>query len=178
MNMKREQGYFRFAGISIIPVLAVLLISFSAIAGESRDPRNTGWYVVPGIKAELTEHGEENLQDDLCSINAIRRYLSANIIYPQAAAEAGHAGTIELYARLNNRGRIGDIVELQPGGDYIDIREIVIVADAPSGTEISESTRHESLVAESRRALTSLPRCDMQEIFGEVLKFTFKFVLK
>ena len=131
-------------------------------------------------RMRITEYnkGNEKTTDDLCSINAIRRYLAGKIKYPEAAAEAGQAGTVELYARINKHGLINEILELQPVRDYIEVNEIVISAALPVGTEITVSSRHASLVAESRRVLMALPRCDIQEIFDQTLKFTFKFVLQ
>ncbi|MFO7923895.1 MAG: hypothetical protein R6U58_09410 [Bacteroidales bacterium] len=133
---------------------------------------------VAGMKIIQSDQGTVNTDDDLCSVNAIRRYLAEQISYPGDAVEAGHAGTVELYARINRQGNVNEILELQPVQDYVEVDKIVIAGYAPAGKEICESSRHSSLVAESRRVVMSLPKCDIQEIYGKTLKLTFRFVLQ
>lgn len=134
--------------------------------------------VTGSTAATISEDAVTVSDDDLCSINAIRRFLAQNITYPKAAAEEGQAGTVELYARISNNGRVNEILELQPVRDYIELDEIVVVTYAPEGIRICQSARHTALIEESRRAVMSMPRCDIQEIFGQTLKFTFRFVLQ
>ena len=122
--------------------------------------------------------GSTENQDDLCSVNAVRRFVMCQISYPEDAVKSGYEGTIELYVRINFEGRVGQILTLQPVTDYVEIEEIVVSAEAPEGIDPVESSRHESLLSESRRVIMALPKCDIQEIYGQTLKFTFKFVLK
>ena len=154
----------------VIPVFTILLAVL--LAGQNTNAQDSPVYEKPVVREK------ENVTGDLCSISAVRRFLMNRAEYPDAALHAGKTGTIELYARINNEGRVNEILVLQPVRDYVEVDEIIITENAPAGKEITESTRHESLVAESRRALMELPKLDIQEIYGETLKITFKFVLR
>jgi hypothetical protein len=121
--------------------------------------------------------GQERV-DDLCNINAIRRHLASRIRYPADALSGSKYGTVELYVSFSSDGRVNEIQTLTPVRDYIEIQAIDIIESVPAGREIIESSRHESLLDESKRVVMSLPRCDIQDIFGKTLKFTFNFILK
>jgi hypothetical protein len=116
--------------------------------------------------------------DDLCNINSIRRHLAGRIRYPDNALKGSKYGTVELYVSFNSDGRVNEIQTLTPVRDYIEIQAIDIIESVPAGVEIIESSRHESLLDESKRVVMLLPRCDIQDIFGKTLKFTFNFILK
>ncbi len=180
MRDYKNTRYLRLSATSFAMSLSFILLTsiFPANGIFAQQLRSADDNSVPSPVITETFQAEKQKADDLCSVNAIRRYLARNIRYPEAAAEAGHAGTIELYARINNEGRVNEVLELQPVRDYIDVDEIVIVGYAPDDIETTISTRHAELIAESRRVVISLPRCDIQEIFGQTLKFTFKFVLQ
>ncbi len=180
MNIKKNTRYFWLAAIDFAPVFSImLLIALFAnnmiYAQESHPAVNNAAYST-GVAGSFTT--EQKQDGDLCSINAIRRYIARNIIYPESAIVAGHAGTIELYARISNEGNVNEVLELQPHSDYVVVDDIIIVENAPEGVKITNSTRHSGLIAESRRVVMSLPKCDIQEIFGQTLKFTLKFVLQ
>ncbi len=181
MRHVNSTRYFSIPATRIAVALTIIMLAAilpaKTISGQVLQP-DKDRSGLPAVAAESFKNDMENNADDLCSINAIKRHLSRNIRYPQAAVEAGHYGTIELYARMNNEGRVNEVLELQPVRDYIDVDELVIVGYAPDGIETTESTRHSELIDESRRVIMSLPRCDIQEIFGQTLKFTFKFVLQ
>ena len=179
--MKKTENKIRCGLITmtaIISVLALLLLTLPMNHAFAQDSRRISRDRAPGINKDNAVQAGETLSDDLCSINAIRRYLAGNLRYPSIAAEAGQTGIIELYARINSQGRVNEVLELQPVRDYVEVDEIVVVGYAPQGKEINESSRHESLIVESRRVVMSMPRCDIQEIFGKTLKFTIKFVLQ
>ncbi len=160
-------------------IFILFLAAFSLSAVDAQMTGEGPSQSVPGVAGSVISGVADTVSDDdLCSINAIRRFLAQNITYPVTATEEGQAGTVELYARISNNGRINEILELQPVLDYIELDEIVIVAYAPEGIRICQSARHTALIEESRRVVMSMPRCDIQEIFGQTLKFTFRFVLQ
>ncbi len=163
---------------SIIPVLFIFLAVFITQETFAQNPSPGNNPAAPDLKNHETYPGNEGMADDLCSISAIQRYLARQVRYPGAAVQDGHSGIIELYARMNNEGRVNELLLLQPGRDYVEVGEIVVTENVPAGVTITESSRHESLIAESRRVIMSMPKCDINEIFGQTLKFTFKFELK
>lgn len=163
--------------VSVIPVFTILLVVL--LAGQNTNAQDSPVFKKSAVRGGgVIGADKQNVTGDLCSISALRRFLINRTEYPDVALNAGKTGTIELYARINNEGRVNEILVLQPGRDYVEVDEIIITEKAPAGKEITESTRHESLIAESRRAVMELPKLDIQEIFGESLKITFKFVLR
>lgn len=163
---------------SIIPALIIFLAVFitQEISAQNPSPGNNP--ATQDLKNHKAYSGDESMDDDLCSINAIQRYLARQVRYPGVAVQDGHTGIIELYARINNEGRVNELLTLQPGRDYLEVGEVVVTENVPAGITIEESSRHESLIAESRRVIMSMPQCDIQEIFGQTLKFRFKFELQ
>ena len=116
--------------------------------------------------------------DDLSTIPSVHRFAAANISYPESAVKAGQKGKVILYARVNQQGRINEILELEPGSDYVALDEIVVIRDAPSDISITKLSRQEELICEGRRVIMALPRLDIPEIYGGVLKFSFRFELQ
>lgn len=172
-NIKRLIG---IAGMAVIQVFLFLAIvpSFGQQAGQESGIKS----LVPGLHSDNHVQFDEKSGDDICTINGIRRYLAGQIQYPETAANSGYSGVVELYARINNEGRVIELLALQPVSDYMEIDEIEVTGYAPPGQEIIESTRHESLLEESKRAVMTLPKCDIQEVYGKTLKFTFNYVLQ
>ncbi|MFO8067327.1 MAG: hypothetical protein R6U11_07075 [Bacteroidales bacterium] len=177
--MEHDKNLFSLNATVIPFFISLLLIAIVAGPQEvsAQEMEIKGKVSVPGQDMSGSDPVSQG-SDDLCSINAVKRYISSHINYPESAIEAGHAGTVELYARINNQGGVNEVLELQPVNDYIELEEIEIVEYAPAGQEIYNSSRHEKLLAESHRVITSLPQLDIPEIYGHTLQFTFKFVLK
>lgn len=173
-NIKNKTG--RITVLAVIPVFTLLLMASSVTYYGNLDPLVQEKPVVPGLNNVNT--GQESLSDDLSSINAVRRYLISQVSYPDEAVNEGHSGTVELFARINNEGRVNEILVLQPVRDFVDVEKIEVTDYAPAGQEITESSRHESLLTESKRVVMSLPKCDIDDLFGKTLKLTFRFVLK
>lgn len=155
-------------------LIAVISGSHEVIAQKIGKSSNLS---VPGLEMRGSDSGN-NASDDLCSINSVQRYLCRHISYPESAVENGHAGTVELYVRINNQGGVNEVLELQPVSDYFEVDEVVIIEHIPEKQEILKSSRHESLISEGHRVIMSLPRLDIPEVYEHTLKFTFKFILK
>lgn len=177
--MEHNKNSLRLNANAASLFISLLLIAFIAWSNEviAQEMEIKERVSAPGL--EMTGSDRVNqAPDDLCSINAVKRHISSHINYPESAVEAGYAGKIELYARINNQGGINEVLELQPVSDYIELEEIIIVEHAPPGQEIYKSSRHEKLLSEGHRVISLLPKLDIPEIYGHTLKFTFKFVLK
>jgi hypothetical protein len=112
---------------------------------------------------------------DLTTLQSIRRYASARANYPTSAIQAGQEGLVELYARVSHQGVITEIHNHQPNGHFHEVDEILVQARPPSGVNITVSTRHEELICEARRVISMLPALDMPDLFGGMLKFSFRF---
>jgi hypothetical protein len=170
-TMKRKNykhGYQR----PVFCLLSILLMLFFADARTvyAQDPGRS----CPGGDLQVREHNSA----DLTTLQSVRRHVAAHLTYPESSVKAGHSGLVELYARVGHRGVINEIHKHRPDGNYMEVDEIVIFADPPAGIEITESSRHEELVCEARRVIRLLPSLDMPEVFGGLLKFSFRFVLQ
>jgi len=179
MKSENSKSYTGIAKLAIIPVFTILLVSLSG--KETAIVRDTGREDVQIEAASnpgRTFTVSENMQDGLKSINDMRRFMADNFRYPREAAESGQMGRVGLYAVVDGDGDVGEVTELQPEGDYIDIDEIVIVGYGMEGIEPVESSRHQSLLSEGRRVVRSFPGLDIPEIKGRTIKLNIIFVLQ
>ena len=177
--MKRE-NITRFSGIArfaVIPVFAILLLSLSGketiiIQDQTKAEHGGSSQVMQSVAVV------ENSADELGSINGMRQYIAIHIRYPRDAAESGQTGTVELFARVSGNGIIDEVMEIQPEEDYLNIDEIVIVGYKPENVEAAEYSTHESLIAEGRRVIRSLPKLEIPELHDKIMKLKFRFVLQ
>lgn len=174
-GIKLFRLYSVFTPLIFSFLLIVAISGSQEVVAQEMDKTNS--LSAPGVELTGSDPGSK-VSDELCSISAVKRYLTNHISYPEGAVEEGHVGEVELYARINSQGGINEVLELQPVSDYIDVDEVVITEYAPQGQEILKSSRHESLISEAHRVIMSLPGLDIPEVYGQTLKFTFKFVLK
>ncbi len=176
-NDKSLNGITRFI---LIPLFAVFFICLTAAhhvtAQDDLSPSGGGAMELHAFASGIA--GDIQTSDDISTLQSARRFVIENISYPTSAVEAGHAGTVELYARVNSDGRINEVLKLQPVSNYVIIEEIEVRADASGDIQINEASRHDDLICEGRRVILALPRLNMPELHGGVLKFTFKFVLQ
>jgi hypothetical protein len=87
-------------------------------------------------------------------------------------------GRVELYAQVSQNGAIKEVLELQPEEGFVDIEEIVIVGYTDVEAEYTESSSHKSLIAEGRRLIESFPILEIPELYGQTMKFKFKFEIR
>jgi hypothetical protein len=176
-NYKSLNGILRFILIPLFPAFFICLTAAHHAAAQVDLPPSGG--TAAGLHAFVPGFdGDIQTSDDISTLQGVRRFVTENISYPASAVEAGHAGTVELYARVNSDGRINEVLKLQPVTNYVNIEEIVVRSDAAGAVQINEASRHEDLVCEGRRAILTLPRLNMPELHGGVLKFTIRFVLQ
>ena len=185
--MMKSTNKNRFAGLArlaLIPVLALLLASLSekeTVVIDDDLERNG-----KVAQAAMQPNGkEENPQDTLKSREEMLRYLSNNIKYPAEARKNGHIGTVVLFARVNQNGTIKDVLEINPEEGFVDSEDIVIVGytkaengttDAKSKPSVSYNLKN--LKPEGRRVIESFPVLEIPELYGQTLKFSFKFEIR
>jgi hypothetical protein len=162
-------------------LMPVLCLYFLVLSGNEIFPQDTKGLSTISDK-EMQTLGQlpqdRHKPDDLSTITSVQRFVSANISYPESAVKAGHKGKVILYARVNQQGIINEVLELEPGSDYVALDEVVIVRNAPPDISVTKSSRQEELVCEGRRVIMALPRLDIPEIYGGLLKFSFRFELQ
>jgi beta-lactamase regulating signal transducer with metallopeptidase domain len=188
--MMKSNRYTRFSGITrmaIIPVTAILLLSLSG--------KETVIVPVTEATSQIEMNApqqEDNMastinltQDEVDTVDSLRRFIAENIRYPREAAEAGQMGHVSLFASVNKEGNITDISTTEPDDDYVDIDEVVIVGytavrDGLPANEIElvESPDHETLITEGKRVINSFPEFNIPQLNGKTAKFNLRFVLQ
>jgi len=175
--MMKSNNFNRFAGIAklaLIPVLGLLLLSLSekqAVVVKDKSNRQ-------GVIQLAAHNVNYESQDTLRSQDEILRYISNNIKYPLEARKLGHIGVVVLYATVGRDGTIEEILEGHPGKQFVDIEDVTIVGyqnDEP--TKISYGSQ-EKLTAEGQRVIESFPPLEIPDLYGQTLKFKFKFLLR
>ena len=114
--------------------------------------------------------------NDLITIEEVGKYLQYYRRYPTDELMAGHTGTVELYARVNRNGWVEEVFEQPPSGNYIEIKDTVVMKLGGPKSPI-ESSKHEGLISAGYRSLLTLPRLDIPELQGKAIKVTFKWGL-
>jgi hypothetical protein len=163
--MMKSNRNNRFSGITrlaVIPVLAILLLSLSGketvITPESGNADS---------QIDITASQQDvsiSIQDEVESVQELRRFIAENIKYPREAAELGQMGHVSIFGGVKITGEIIEITQSEPDDAYVDIDEIVIVAYHSPETEPAESDDNEILIAEGRKIINSLPVLNIPEI--------------
>jgi hypothetical protein len=179
--MMKSNRNNRFSGITrlaVIPVIAILLLSLSG--KKTVIIHNTDVASTIDITASQQDVSSimNSIQDEIESVQELRRFLAENIRYPREAIELARMGHVSLFARMNTDGKIIEIMRSEPDGAFVDIDEIFIVSYQPPETEPAESDDNEILIAEGRKIINSLPVLNIPELQGTSAKFNFRFVLQ
>lgn len=125
------------------------------------------------LPPEITYPRQAN---ELANLDEVQKYLQHYIQYPEADAKAGHMGKVELYLRISRYGWPAEVYEHAPAGSYVEIKDPVLISHrGPNG--ITESSKHGGLIREGKLVLMSMPRLDMTELHGQIVKCNFNFML-
>lgn len=170
MEIKNYKHGYLLPVFRLLSILLMLSFPAPRTVYATQDPGGSD----PGGNPQVRDQNSA----DLTTVQSVRRHVSAHLTYPESSIQAGHSGLVELYARVGHRGVINEIHKHRPDGNYMEVDEIAIFVEPPAGIEITESSRHEELVCEARRVIRLLPSLDMPEVYGGLLKFSFRFVLQ
>ncbi len=177
MIMMNTQNRNRFAGLSrlaILPVFALLLLSLSGKKTVAISDSGSGM-------EQLSQQGQENPSDPINSIEGINKYLSKNLKYPHDARSAGLIGSVKLYARVSADGVIQEVLDVKPDEEYVAYDEVVIIGymgERSENLKKTKSYRHQTLLAEGKRVVESLPKLEIARFQGKLVQFIFKFDLR
>lgn len=177
MNARNQNQFAGIARLAVLPVVALLLVSLSG--KETIIVNDSGLGADKIIQTSKAKQETQN--DPIKSEEDMMKHLQRNLIYPLAARSAGEIGSIVLYAQVNPDGTIKEVLEVQPKEQFVEFEEIVIIGYTVEESEKikkTKSARHESLLEEGNRVINSLPKLDIPELQGGVIKFVFKFVIR
>jgi hypothetical protein len=163
--------------LMIITLNIILLFAFSE--KENIFSRNIEKNSIQADSDPLQQekNARPGLTDEIVNIDGIRKHLQSNIRYPADEAHAGHTGTVELYASVTREGWIEEVLERPPSANYIEIKDTIVMSIRGMFEPKSESSKHARLIKEGHRSLMSLPRLDIPEIQGGVIKVIFRWQL-
>ncbi|HLT07081.1 MAG TPA: M56 family metallopeptidase [Cyclobacteriaceae bacterium] len=162
--------YVTLARLALLPLISLLLLS---LAQKKTEVFETG--EKDGFEAKLSI---EPSQDVLNTVEELNQYLSRSIKYPLEAREAGHIGIISIYASLSESGMIKEVLDKKPEGQIVEHQEIVIIGYQNTDTTPITYGGKDVLLDEGRRVINSLPKLNISEFKGEVVKFKFKFLIR
>jgi len=107
----------------------------------------------------------------------LRKAIAAKIKFPIDAADLNSELSLSLYATISESGKITKITEqIAENEQYITVGEVVLEAQrVKSDVQKSENEYKELLGKEAKRVLEDLPRMEIPEWKGKVVKFQFIF---
>jgi hypothetical protein len=174
MKSKNKNKFNGIARLAIIPVVALVLFSFSGRETVMVNENQGGG--ASSINQSLAADKVKDLE--VKSIDDFRKFLAKNLRYPEDAATAGKAGHVKLYAKVSDKGLIEDVVEVQPKSDFTNIDEVVVTAYGKSIDKNEDSFIDESLKKEVQRLIKSSPKLEVPELFGKWIRVNIVFVLQ
>lgn len=177
MNSKNRNQFAGIARFAIIPVVALLLVSLS---GRETIILNDSGMGPDTIIQKV--NGEQAAQNDpIKSEEDIYRFFSKSLKYPAEARKAGQIGSVGLFAIVNPDGTINEVSEVQPEGHFVEFDEVVIVGYTSGESEkpkLNKSAKHEILIQEGKRVISTFPKLEIPALQGKVVKFTFEFKIR
>jgi len=177
----KSNHHNRLSGILlffIIPISVILLLSFSRKENFISRKIDNVSSLICSCPMQQEKNVVPGLTDDIVNIDGIIRYLQYYIRYPAVSLEAGHIGTVELYARVTRDGRVKEVLERPPSGNYIEIKDTIVMKILGWPNPTTESSNHARLIREGHRSLMALPRFDIPEIQEGAIKVIFRWELK
>ncbi|WP_162417740.1 M56 family metallopeptidase [Cyclobacterium roseum] len=174
MNAKNKNRFVSLSRLAILPVFVLLLVSLSGKETVAISDSGSGM-------EKLSQQVQENPSDSINSIEGINKYLSKNLKYPNDARSAGLIGSVKLYARVSPDGVIQEVLDVKPDEEYVAYDEVVIIGymgERSENLKKTKSYRHQTLLAEGKRVVESLPKLEITDFQGKLVQFTFRFDLR
>ena len=156
MNRSKSLPHTRWKIIAIIPVMAVLLLVFSDVSGGYLDQAlswgQPGRAMAGLLPAEASSEGTEGLQpaaytpqgqDDSVFVKvdvapsfiggqeALVKYISGNIHYPDEAKKQGIQGTVFVSFQINEKGKVTNGKVLRGIGSGCDEEALRVIMSMP-----------------------------------------------
>ncbi len=139
----------------------------------------------PGVEKQIASNQNMGTKasnnQKINSLQELSRFLSINMRYPQESRSAGEVGTVVLFARVNADGNIQEINDSPPIGEIKDLKPLSIYGYQNQETASiakNVSNDHERLIEECKRTIKIIPKIDISEVKGQVMKFEFHFDLR
>ncbi|WP_339901376.1 M56 family metallopeptidase [uncultured Cyclobacterium sp.] len=183
--------FTRIRKLAILPIFLILLAGLSEKTTTFKAPESQEM----GFKASETSKTKNTpSNNDINTIDDLSRYFSKSLKYPKEARKFGQVGSVTLYFKINNNGKLTGVYETQPSGevyyypdgslkrDPFKYKDIVVVGYGNNPLTnpilINESNQHSRLYEECKRVINDLPRLNIEELKGKTVEIEFRFKLK
>jgi hypothetical protein len=157
----------------LIPMilLAVLIFSNTTIAKEIKNALENKEVT---STTKLTKE-ETKITNDL----ELRKFIAKHIKYPVEARENKVQGKVEVFVKIDKKGKVGDFVNNPTPNSVMMLEEVVAVAYMPENAKVSSSNNGmKSLEKEVKRIVNKMPSLGIPEFYGKTVGFTVEFVLQ
>lgn len=109
----------------------------------------------------------------------LRKFIAKNMRYPTAAAENKVQGKVEVFVKINKKGKVGNFVTKPASNSAMMLDEVVVTSYMPENANSSSSNNEmKNLEQEVKRVVKKMPSLDIPEFYGKTVGFTVKFVLQ
>lgn len=152
-------------------LLAVLLFSNTSMALDLKN----------AVANNEATSIEKSLEEDTAITNMLdlRKFIAYRIKYPSVAAENKVQGKVEVFVRIDKKGKVGKIVKKPTNNSEVMLEEIVAVGYMPEKAKDSSSNNEmKSLEKEVKRIVNKMPTLEIPEYYGKTVGVTVKFVLE
>ena len=152
-------------------LMAVLIFSNSTVA----------WEVQATMDKEDLASKMELTTEETKITNALelRKFIAYNMKYPTTAQENKFQGKVELFVKINEKGKVSNLDKKPTGNVDINLEEVVVVAYKPKNDNTPSSNNElESLKKEVKRVVNKMPLIGIPEYYGKTVGVTVNFLLQ
>ncbi|MDB4583067.1 hypothetical protein N9164_07940 [Draconibacterium sp.] len=157
----------------LIPMilLAVLIFSNTTIARE----------VINAIDKKETVGTTKLTKEETTITNMLdlRKFIAYRIKYPTVAAENKVQGKVEVFVKIDKKGKVGDFVKKPTPNSLMMLEEVVVTGLMPENAKKSSSNNEmKNLEQEVKRVVKKIPPFEIPEFYGKTVGFTVEFILQ
>lgn len=128
MTIKRSSRWSQLRALAVVPVMALAMLAFAnpsmkaaAAVSAAGDQDN---------KTKVYESVEQ-MPEFPGGIDALVRYLSANVVYPPQAAKDNIEGRVMVQFVIDKTGKVGDVQVARSVSEELDAEAVRVVKSLP-----------------------------------------------
>lgn len=192
--MMKSPNNSKFSSIRKLAIFPILLLLLASLSEKTPAFKAAAGYENTLMASENALIKEKSSNNEIATIDDLTRYFSRSLKYPKEARKFGQVGSVTLYFKINNNGKMTGVYETQPSGevyyypdgslkrDPFKYKDIVVVGYGNNPLTnpilINESNHHSRLYEECKRVINDLPKLNIEELIGKTVEIEFQFKLK
>lgn len=163
-----------FKQFLLIPLIlgAVLIFSNTTIAREVKkelDNEEVASAVVEVTKEETT----------ITNTLELRKFIAYTIKYPTAAAENKVQGKVEVFVKIDKKGKVSNLAKEPTSNSEILLEQVVVTGYMPENAKNSSATNEMKILEqEVKRVVNKMPLLEIPEFYGKTVGVTVEFILQ